>query len=140
MIAALAGILVALVTILGIKFRGTENKPWTYPLILSSFPMFYFAFSIYAGDMDVLTREIVFAIPIFVICILSAVKNLRFSGVLLGLGYLGHGVYDGLHESIFHNPGMPSWWPVFCGVIDVLVGIYILYFVRKLPKLSIVHG
>ena len=140
MTAALAGILVALVTILGIKFSGTENKPWAYPLTLSLYPMIYFGFSIYAGDTGVLTKEIVFAIPFFVICILSAVKNLKFSGALLGLRYVGHGVYDGIHESIFHNPGMPSWWPVFCGVIDVVVGLYILNFVRNLPKLSIVHG
>jgi hypothetical protein len=47
--------------------------------------------------------------------------------ILLATGYIAHAGYDVIHESLFNNPGTPVWWPEFCGSVDVIIGIYLLY-------------
>jgi hypothetical protein len=37
--------------------------------------------------------------------------------VVTSLG--GHGVFDALHDLVYTNPGVPDWWPAFCGTFDV---------------------
>ena len=120
MYALIAGVLIAASTILGMKFGDTENKPWAYPLVLSLYPLFYFGFAIYANDQAALIQEIVYALPIFLICIITAFKNIKYSALLLAFGYIAHGVYDVFHHLLFINAGMPIWWPEFCGTVEKL--------------------
>ena len=58
MYAIIAGVLVAGSMIFGTKFCRAENKPWAYPLVLSTYPMFYFGFAIYANDQAVIASEV----------------------------------------------------------------------------------
>jgi len=129
----IAGFIVAFITIIGIQMSGNSNKPWAYPLTLSLYPLFYIGFAIYAGDYQALLYEAVFALPFFMLCGLIALRSFRYSGYLLGGGLYSHGVYDAVHHHIFINNGAPHWWPEFCGVIDVIIGVYLLYFSSRLP-------
>ena len=134
-----AGVLVALVTVLGIKLAKNEHNFWSYPLVLASYPMFYFGFAIYAGDNQALVSELMFSIPIYLIVVVCSLSNLRFSGFILSVGYILHGIYDFYHHLFFINQGSPVWWPEFCGTIDILIGVYLLVLSVKLPKYSIVQ-
>lgn len=140
MYAVLAGVLIAASTILGIKFGKTENKPWAYPMVLSLYPMFYFGFAIYANDYPALIQELIYATPIFLICIIASFKNIKYSAIILAVGYIAHGVYDAIHHQLFINSGMPIWWPEFCGTVDILIGLYLLAFAINLPNKSIVQA
>ena len=133
MIAMIAGFAVALVTVLGIKAGKTENQPWAYPLVLATYPLFYFAFAVYAGSIEALLYEVLYALPIFAVACIAAIKNLRFTLLLLAIGYFAHGVYDIVHEHLFINPGMPAWWPAFCGTIDILIAAYLAFQLRQSP-------
>jgi hypothetical protein len=47
-----------------------------------------------------------------------------------GLG--GHGVFDWVHHSLIANPGVPAWWPAFCGAADVgLAGALAVLLLRR---------
>ncbi len=140
MYAIIAGVLIAGSTIFGIKFCKTENKSWAYPLVLSIYPMFYFGFAIYANDQAALMQELKYSIPIFIICIITAIKDIKYSVFVLSLGYIGHGIYDAVHIHLFENPGMPIWWPEFCGTADIIMGLYLIVYSINLPNKSIVFS
>lgn len=57
---------------------------------------------------------------------LATVALTRASGVLLGLGYLGHGLWDGIHHRRAVDTVMPWWYVPGCLGYDAVVGIYVL--------------
>ena len=85
-------------------------------------------------------QELKYAIPIFIICIITAIKNIKYSAFVLSLGYIGHGIYDAVHIHLFENPGMPIWWPEFCGTVDIIMGLYLIVYSINLPNKSIVFS
>jgi len=44
---------------------------------------------------------------------------------ILAAGLLLHGAYDLVHDQIVVNHAVPSWWPTFCGVVDILLGLWV---------------
>jgi ABC-type uncharacterized transport system permease subunit len=53
-------------------------------------------------------------------------ENVRIAGVLMAVGLAAHGVYDLVHSAVVSNPMVPGWWPLFCGVVDILLGGWIM--------------
>src|SRR4051812_35362135 len=52
-----------------------------------------------------------------------AVLGFKKSMWLAAAGIAGHGFFDFfIHHAIVTNPGMPVWWPGFCGTIDIVLG------------------
>ena len=52
-----------------------------------------------------------------------AVLGFKKSLWLAAAGIAGHGFFDFfVHPSLVTNPGMPVWWPGFCGTIDIVIG------------------
>ena len=52
-----------------------------------------------------------------------AVLGFKTSLWLAAVGIAGHGVFDFfVHHALVTNPGMPAWWPGFCGTIDFVIG------------------
>ena len=44
---------------------------------------------------------------------------------LVAAGLALHGLFDFVHGHVVDNPGMPAWWPAFCGAYDVVAAIYL---------------
>lgn len=117
-----------------VRFRETklEKKKWVYPLLLATFPFYYFAFAIYAEDYSALINEIYVGL-IFIAVAYTAYKLKSTIGIIiLAIGYIGHAVYDIIHNHLFINEGTPVWWPEFCGAVDGLMGVYLVYLVLSL--------
>jgi hypothetical protein len=38
-----------------------------------------------------------------------------------------HGVFDLAHGRIISNPGVPPWWPAFCGTYDVTAAAFLAW-------------
>lgn len=57
--------------------------------------------------------------------------NLRAAGLLMAAGLAAHGVYDLVHAAVVSNPVVPQWWPLFCGVVDLLLGGWVLLLGRR---------
>ena len=45
---------------------------------------------------------------------------------IVGVGMIGHGVFDLLHHLFIDNQGMPQWWPGFCMSFDVVMGVWLV--------------
>ena len=125
--ALIVGIAVALYVVMRFRKRKLERIKWVYPAFLATFPVYYWVFAIYASDYQALLSEVAIG-SVFLFVAYMAYKLNSFIGlVLLASGYIAHAAYDVMHHSLFYNHGTPSWWPEFCGSVDILIGIYLLY-------------
>lgn len=131
-LAFLIGIAVSIFVIVRFKKTRLESNKFTYSFLLITFPFYYFVFAVYGGDYAVLPFEFLSGLVFFSIAIFS----LKFSGFykfnILALGYILHGLYDVIHNMFFTNAGTPVWWPEFCGVIDIVLGLYLIHLAFRL--------
>jgi len=128
--ALFVGIIIAVYVV--VRFRETklERKAWAYPSLIATFPVYYWVFALYGSDLQVFYKEI-WVGTIFVSLIFVSLKIKRSMGLLLlAVTCISHAVYDVVHDELFTNSGVPSWWPEFCGSIDVLIGFYLVYLSR----------
>ena len=131
-LAFIIGIAVSILVIVHFKKNRLESSKFAYSFLLFTFPFYYFVFAVYGNDYAVIPSEFLGGLLFFSIAILS----LRFSDFykfnFLALGYILHGIYDVTHHMFFINAGTPVWWPEFCGVIDIILGLYLVILAFKL--------
>lgn len=140
MVAFSLGIGMAIFMIFSMKAMKTENTVWAYPLTLLSLPLIYVVFAIVGHDFYALGLEMLIGLPFLVITIVCCKQHLKNSAYIMAAGWMLHGVYDAFHPALFHNAGIPEWWPVFCGAVDVIIGLYLLVLARRLPQSALVHA
>lgn len=91
------------------------------PTVLMVVASFYVLFALIGGSQRALVLEILVAIGFLLIALLGYKRNLW----LVAAAIAGHGVFDFVHGSFIENPGVPQWWPGFCGAFDVLFGAWV---------------
>jgi hypothetical protein len=93
-----------------------------YTTVTMVIATYYVLFAVMGGSMQALAVESGIAI---VFCAGAIVGFRRGMWIVAGL-LCAHGALDFfLHEALVVNPGMPSWWPPFCGAFDVTAGAYL---------------
>ncbi len=125
--ALIAGTAIAVFII--VRFRRTrlEKKPAPYPVLLATFPAYYWVFALYASDYNALMYELAVG-AVFIALTYVAYKLESASGAAFAASaYIGHAIYDAVHDYYFTNAGTPTWWPEICGAVDGIVGVYLIY-------------
>lgn len=135
MIAALIGAAVGVLTIASARFMRGER--WLYSVGLLVLPGLYAFFALRAGEQAVGVKEMIYGIPFVVAGLVFAFVSVRKSAVVVGALWLLHGMYDLAHSRLFTNIGVPGWYPVFCFVVDVVVGLYLLWLARRVPHANL---
>jgi hypothetical protein len=125
-VAFVIGIFVSIIVILRFRQTRLESRWFTYSLLLFTFPFYYLIFAVYGNDYAALPLEFFGGLPFFIIALLALKFDAFYKFSLLAIGYILHGLYDVTHHLFFINTGTPVWWPEFCGVIDIIVGLYLL--------------
>jgi hypothetical protein len=128
------GIIIGAFIIFRFRKSGLEKTRLAYPLLFASFPFYYFAFAIYAGDLTALYKETAVGLLFFVLAIAAIISKRKTSAAIVGIGCIAHAAYDAYHNLLFTNLGTPSWWVEFCGSIDLILGVYLLYFSLTTPN------
>ena len=130
----LIGVVIGLAfTLPTIYFVHQQNfDSWAWPLFLVSLPIWYMAFGLIALDGKVMLWEIIVGLPYIATGIFVWKIKFRFAHYVLGIAWLSHGLYDYYHDVFFVNPGVFSWYPAFCAVVDILVGSYIVLTAKQL--------
>jgi hypothetical protein len=134
-IEALAGAAVGVLTILFARLIRGER--WLYSLGLLTLPGLYASFALRAGEQAVGVKEMIYGAPYVVAGLAFAFVSVRQSAVVVGVFWLLHGLYDLLHSQLITNPGVPGWYPVWCCVVDVVIGSYLLWLSRRLPDANL---
>lgn len=132
--ALLIGIITAILIIWHFKRRKLEKAQLPYPLLLASFSVYYFVFALYASDFAALYKEIGISLLFMLIVFLAIKSNKKISSSIVALGCIAHGIYDIYHNTLFINNGVPEWWAEFCGSIDLILGVYLIFFVITAPN------
>lgn len=127
MTAYLIGIVLALgVGLLG-TFAGFERDRAYYATITIVVPSYFGLYAILGGSTPVLLQECVVIAAYLVGAVLGFQRNLWILAALL----VGHGLFDAVHGLLITNPGLPPWWPAFCGSFDVVAGAYLALRLRS---------
>lgn len=131
MIEALIGAAVGVLTI--VTARLIRGERWLYALGLPVLPGLYALFALQAGEQAVGLREMIYGAPFVVAGLVFAFVSVRGSAIVVGAFWLLHGFTDLVHGRFIANPGVPEWYPVFCFVVDAVVGAYLLWLSRRVP-------
>ena len=134
--ALIIGIVIAVYVVIRLKKTKLEKKKWGYPVLLSTFPVYYWVFAIYGSDYGALSNELVVSLGFLTIAYVAYKLSNAIGLLLLATGYIAHAGYDVIHNSLFYNSGTPLWWPEFCGAVDVLIGLYLVFLAFSMKKKS----
>jgi len=134
-IAALIGAAVGVLTILSARFIRGER--WLYSLGLLTLPGLYASFALRAGEPAVAVKEMLFGAPYVVAGLGFALVSVRQSAVVVGLFWILHGLYDLVHSQLITNTGVPGGYPIFCFVVDAVIGAYLLWLSRRVPDANL---
>ena len=103
------------------RFSGLDRDRALYPVTLIVIAAYYVLFAT-MGGAQALPGELM-AAAVFVVV---ALVGFRTSLWWVAAGIAGHGIFDWVvHPRLIANPGMPTFWPAFCGSIDVALGMLI---------------
>jgi len=82
-------------------------------------------------------KEMIYGVPYVVAGLVFAFVSVRQSAVVVGVFWLLHGLYDLVHSRLITNMGVPGWYPIFCFVVDAVIGSYLLWLSRRLPDANL---
>jgi len=101
------------------RLSGLDRDRAMYPVALIVIAAYYVLFAT-MGGAQALPSELIAATVFIVIAIVGFRTNLWWAAA----GITGHGLFDFVvHPQLIVNPGMPVFWPAFCGSIDVALGV-----------------
>ena len=135
MIEALIGAAVGVLTI--VFARLIRGERWVYSLGLLALPGLYAFFALQAGEQAVGVKEMIYGVPFVVAGLAFVFVSVRQSAVVVGVFWLLHGLYDLVHGRLITNAGVPAWYPIFCFVVDAVIGSYLLWLSRRVPDANL---
>jgi hypothetical protein len=111
---------------------GFDRDRSFYPTVLIVIASYYALFAVMgAAQYTALGIEIAVGLVFAAIALLS----FKTSMWLAVAGIAGHTVFDFfLHRQLVTNPGMPVWWPGFCGTIDMVIAAWLASRLLLAPK------
>ena len=97
---------------------GLDRERSFYATVAIVVATYYVLFAVQGASTRILVYEVIAA------CIFSAIAVLGFRTNLwfVAAAIAGHGGFDFVHGLFIENPGLPLWWPGFCGAFDVIFG------------------
>lgn len=123
----LIGLSLALGISIGATAIGFDRERSFYPTVLIVIAFLYALFAILAGSTHALLLELLPG-ALFVIAAVTGFKKTLWWAVA---GLAGHGLFDFVHGYFISNPGVPTYWPGFCGTYDVVAGAYLACVIKR---------
>jgi len=131
LIALSVGITSSFYILYRFKKTGLEKSRWAYALFIATYPLYYLCFALYGQDYKTFSYEIIVGLLIIIFAYVGYRLKRRSALFFLGLLSISHALYDYMHEELFINAGTPVWWTEFCGSIDIILGLYLLFLAFK---------
>jgi hypothetical protein len=135
-IGIVIGLIFIVPTIYVIRQRSFDA--WAWPLFLVTLPIWYMLFGLLAMDGTVILNELLYGLPYIATGLLVWKMKSAPVLILVAVAWISHGFYDYYHDVFFVNPGVFSWYPAFCALVDISVGGYLLLSYKRLanPELA----
>lgn len=111
---------------------GFDRDRAFYPTVLAVIPTYYILFAAMASSTPAVVIESAVTAAFWAVAVAGFKKNLW----LTAAGLAGHGVFDFFHHGVIQNPGVPVFWPGFCGSIDIFLGAFLAGLLLKRSGLA----
>jgi len=115
------GVVLALVIGLMATLVGFDRERAFYATVLLVVASYYALFAVVGESM----RSLIVESGVMVAFVGLAIIGFRTTLWLVVVGLLAHGIFDAIHGMLISNPGVPNWWPAFCGAYDVVAAAYL---------------
>lgn len=106
---------------------GLDRDRAFYPVVMIVIALLYVLFAAIGGSGDALLADGAIALAFVV----AAVAGFRTSLWIVVAALAAHGVMDLFHGALVVNPGVPTWWPAFCGAYDIGAAGYLAVLVTR---------
>jgi hypothetical protein len=119
----LIGLLLALGVAALAALSGMDRHRSFYPavaIVVASYYVLFAAMSTSTGAAA-LSLESAVGVAFTVLAVYGFKRNMW----LVAAAIAGHGLFDMIHHLLIENPGVPVWWPGFCGTVDVILGAWL---------------
>ena len=114
----LVGLILSLAVAGSATVTGFDRERAFYPMLLIVIASYYVLFAVMGASGQTLVIEAAVASAFLLFAVLGFKRNLW----LVAGAFIGHGIFDSVHDLFIENPGVPRWWPGFCLVFDLIVG------------------
>lgn len=104
-------------------WSGFDRDRAFYPTALIVIAFYYVLFGVIGGSTRALVIETAVALAFSAV----ALFGFRRSLWLVAAGIAAHGVFDFVHPLLITDPGVPAFWPGFCGTVDVALGGWVAF-------------
>jgi hypothetical protein len=128
----LIGSILAIVVCSFAMLAGFDRDRVFYPTLLWAVATYYLLFAVMAGSTPALIIESLVMGAFLVLAVAGFKRNLW----VIVAGLAGHGVFDFYHHVLKQNPGVPVWWPGFCGAFDILAGGFLAILLMRRSRLA----
>lgn len=102
---------------------GLDRDRALYPAILVVIASYYGLYAVLGGSNTAIVLETLVGL----LFVAVAAVGFRVDLWIVAAGTVGHGIFDIFHHLIIENPGLPTWWPMFCMSIDITLGVYLAW-------------
>jgi hypothetical protein len=123
------GAVVALGVALFAMRVGLDRDRAFYSTVTIVVASYYVLFAAMGGS----GRAVVLELIVMSGFVTAAVLGFKKSEWILVAALAGHGVFDALRGNVIENPGVPAWWPAFCGSYDVVAAACLAWIVVRRP-------
>ena len=127
--AYLIGVLLALGVALFAMWVGLDRDRVFYSTVTIVVASYYVLFAAMGGSEHALLLESI----VMAGFVTAAVAGFKKSEWILVAALAGHGVFDALRGNVIENPGVPAWWPAFCGAYDVVAAACLAWIILRRP-------
>lgn len=103
-----------------------------YPTVVMVVASYYVLFSVMGGS----ARSTIVETSIMGVFVAAASLGFKRNLWFAVAGLAGHGILDAFHGSLVFNPGVPRWWPPFCGAYDLMAAAILAFILLRAPALS----
>ena len=126
MLPVAVGVLLALAVGVLMTAIGFDRDRAFYPTVTIVIAFIYSLFAVMAASTNALILESVVGVGFLVMAVIGFKSSLWLAAIALA----AHGGFDFVHGRIITNPGVPVWWPGFCGAYDVTAGAYLAWLLK----------
>ena len=124
--ALLIGLILALAVGVFATTVGLDRDRAFYPVVMIVIACLYSLYAVIGGSTQALVLESLAG----VVFIVGAVMGFKSSLWIVAVALAAHGVFDITHGIFISNPGVPTWWPEFCGAYDVAAAAYLAWLLK----------
>ena len=131
----LVGIVLAFTISVVATLIGFDRDRAFYPTLLLVIASYYVLFAVMGSSRQALVVETPVMAGFLLLAGIGFKKNLWLVVAALAT----HGIFDFFHGHVVVNPGMPAWWPAFCGAYDVTAAAFLAWLLRRSPATTQPH-